>query len=102
MQHEDELQNREERFRNHKNGPVLPFPNVNYISAVLPFYDILETSFLIPLQFANVPCLIKNASIRPSVADYLMVAAGQAHGNYENLTLLFLNATLGVIVTDPK
>ena len=37
-----------------------------------------------------------------SVADYLTVAAHQAHGNYGNITLLMFNATLGVIVLDPS
>ena len=43
-----------------------------------------------------------NASIKPNVADYLTVAADQAHGIYGNLTLLLLNATLGVVVIYPS
>lgn len=43
-----------------------------------------------------------NASIKPNVADYLTVAADQAHGNYGNLTLKLLNATLGVVVVYPS
>ena len=43
-----------------------------------------------------------NASINNSVADYLTIAAHQAHGNYGNLTLLLDNATRGVIVIDPS
>ena len=43
-----------------------------------------------------------NASIKTNVADYLTVAADQAHGNYGNLTLLLLYATLGVVVIYPS
>ena len=43
-----------------------------------------------------------NASINTSVAEYLTVAANQAHGNLGNLTLLVFNATLGVIALDPS
>ena len=43
-----------------------------------------------------------NASTKTSVADYLTVATDQAHGNYGDLTLLLLNATLGLIVIDPS
>ena len=43
-----------------------------------------------------------NASTNTSVADYLTVAASQAHGNFGNLTLLVFNATLGVIALDPS
>ena len=43
-----------------------------------------------------------NASINSTIADYLTVAANQAHGNNGNLTLLVFNATLGVITLDPS
>lgn len=43
-----------------------------------------------------------NASVNTSVADFLTIAADQVHGNYGNLTLVLLNATLGVIVIDPS
>ena len=43
-----------------------------------------------------------NVSVNASVADFLTIAADQAHNNYGNLTLILLNATLGVIVIDPS
>ncbi|CAD6584530.1 MAG: hypothetical protein ASARMPRED_001787 [Alectoria sarmentosa] len=43
-----------------------------------------------------------NASVNASVAESLTIAADQAYGNYGNLTLLWFNATLGVIVIDPS
>ncbi len=43
-----------------------------------------------------------NASINSSVADFLTIAADKVQGNYGNITLLVLNATLGVIVVDPS
>lgn len=43
-----------------------------------------------------------NSSVNTSIADFLNIAADQAQGNYGNMTLLFFNATLGVIVIDPS
>ena len=43
-----------------------------------------------------------NASFNTSVADFLKVAAKQAHGNYGNLTLVSFNETFGVITIDPS
>lgn len=43
-----------------------------------------------------------NASVNTSVAEFLTIAADQAYGNYGNLTLILLNATLGVIIIDPS
>ena len=37
-----------------------------------------------------------------SVAEFLTMAAHQAHGNYGNLTLLWFNATVGAIFIDPS
>ena len=42
-----------------------------------------------------------NASLNTSVADFLMTAADQVHGNYGNMTLVSLNSTLGAIIIDP-
>ena len=42
-----------------------------------------------------------NASLNTSVADFLMTAADQAYGNYGNMTLVWLNSTLGAIIIDP-
>ena len=43
-----------------------------------------------------------NASVNISVAEYLQIAADQAHGNNGNMTLVLFNATLGAIVLDPS
>ena len=43
-----------------------------------------------PLPFAQMPCFIMNASSKTSVADYLTVAADQAHGNYGKLISLII------------
>lgn len=42
-----------------------------------------------------------NASLNTSVADFLMTAADQVHGNYGNMTLVWLNSTLGALIIDP-
>ena len=42
-----------------------------------------------------------NASLNTSVADFLKTAADQVHGNYGNMTLVWLNSTLGAIIIDP-
>ena len=42
-----------------------------------------------------------NASLNASVADFLMTAAKQVYGNYGNMTLVWLNSTLGAVFIDP-
>ena len=42
-----------------------------------------------------------NSSLNASVADFLMTAANQVHGNYGNMTLVWLNSTLGAVIIDP-
>ena len=43
-----------------------------------------------------------NASVNISVANFVQVAANQAQNNHENMTLLWFNATLGVIPINPS
>ena len=43
-----------------------------------------------------------NASVNASVANFVKVAADQAQGNHVNMTLIWLNETLGVIAIDPS
>ena len=43
-----------------------------------------------------------NASVNTSVANFVRAAADQAHGNFQNMTLISFNATLGFIAIDPS
>ena len=42
-----------------------------------------------------------DVSLNTSVADFVMTAADQVHGNYGNMTLVWLNSTLGALIIDP-
>ena len=103
---QDELGSRSERFHISKtcgNPPSFICRLLKYILAASTLTDIPDTFFARSYHDPPKPSAPNmNASVNTTVANFVRAAVDQAHGKYDNLTLIPFNATLGFIAIDPS